>query len=793
MSTNWTGAWVTPGVSFFVKDPADEIFLGGLILTDKNGALAANGVEVAATWSLYPAINDELFMNSTDRIRVIAGDLYFNNELIATQSNISNVSDWSYYPAIQPVEMIQQDLVWEDLADPQIKYVLNASTGNLLFQGKNVDPTTWSVYPALQNVNFSNYNLTNGGTLNCKQIFGNGTSNANSNILELLAYSNIYVKAGELSNIASESKILLQTTGGSRGRIVLEAVGGANGLGNPGIVDIIAEPTLSPDGSIGYGGTVNVIANSAIGTNPALTQTSKVVVSGASVLSYAGFVNPILSTEGYNYIWGSLGVNIQSDVVPPIVPNTPGTVYLYGRLGVAVGTGTVLGTEYGLFASLIQPYSDGISRPDLFIKGKFSAKVRLQDVSEIVGSSCAMTNISTINGVPYVSGSQWSAYPALQNVNFSNFSLSNVSNVGCATINGVPYVSGSAWSSYPATQNVNMSNFTLSNVSNILTSNVGTTTVNGVAYIPTTQWATQPAVQTVNVAGFSLDQVNTVRASTASLGLYATNVSIFGNATVGVLTPTLSNELCTKFYVDSLASTDWAQYPAVQNVNMAGFSISNLLNVNGSLYVPTASWASLPATASVNMANRNLSNVSAVIFGGAGAPFLQVAAYGAGTAITTTTPFVNLSFYTTDVLVPTLSNELCCKKYVDSVSQVTTLSGTTTIVTPALTAINQIIGKITGVVVPANQKLMVNATFTVQTSSNTNYDVVYFVLCNGVILGQFMTSTFSGIGHYGTCAITAISGALAAGTYTLDLYARTTNTGIYTVTQLNFNTVANLA
>jgi hypothetical protein len=811
MSTNWTQAWISPGLAFFIEKPTTSIQLGGLTLTDNNGALAANGVDVAATWSLYPAINDEFFMNSIpgDRIRVIDGDLYFNNELIATEGNISNVSDWSFYPALHPVEMIQENIVWEDPSNPLINYTLNGSTGQLVFRGSNLDPSTWSRYPALQDVNFANFNLNSGNQINCKKVFGNGTSNIYSNILELLADGNIYIKPGTITNLTTESVCLIQTTGGIGGHVIIEGNPGGSGFLNPGIVDVIANPSVSPDGNVGRGGTVNIIANSAIGLEPALTQTSKVVLSGASVLSYAGYVAPFLSTAGYNYIWGGLGVDIQCDVVPPIVPNFAGTIYLFGRLGVAIGTAQTLGTDYGLFASLIQPYSDGLSRPDLIISGKFSANVILRDVAEIVGDGCVMTNIATINGSPYVSGSQWSLYSALANVNFNNFSISNVSNIVTSNINGIPYVSGSQWSSFPALSNVNMNGFSLSNLVNI----------NGVGYVPTSQWSTIAAIQPLNMAENQIVNVTTINAK--RIDFRSSNVFISespelsghlflrgntridlatpicsnaGYYTTDVLIPTLSNELATKFYVDSLSSTDWSSFPALSNVNMNGFSLSNLVNINGVAYVPTSQWSTFSAVSSVNMANQGITSIASIYFGaaGGGTPVLQVTGGGV-VGIATSTPFINSSYYLTQVLTPTQPSELCSKDYVDRVSQITTVDGNSTVTNPSLTTAFQEIGRINGLTVPGNQKMIANATITIRSSVGSKHDVTYFMTFNGVQLGSQMISTISGNGHYATLAITGYSGPLVAGTYNLILYAKADANSVVTVTALNINAIENLA
>jgi hypothetical protein len=268
-----------------------------------------------------------------------------------------------------------------------------------------------------------------------------------------------------------------------------------------------------------------------------------------------------------------------------------------------------------------------------------------------------------------------------------------------------------------------------------------------------------------------------------------------GYYTTDVLVPTLSNELCTKFYVDSLSSTDWSSFPALSNVNMNGFSLSNLVNINGFPYVRTSQWSTQSAVSTVNMANQALINIGALYFGAAvgGTPVLEFANIGGTPGITTATPFLNSSYYLTQVLNPTQPGELCCKQYVDSVGQVTTVNGNNTVTNPSLTTAFQEIGRINALVVPANQKMIANATITIRTSVNQKHDVTYFMTFNGVQLGSQMIHTIDGVGHYATLAITGYSGPLVAGTYNLILYAKADANSIITVTALNINGIENLA
>jgi len=58
---------------------------------------------------------------------------------------------------------------------------------------------------------------------------------------------------------------------------------------------------------------------------------------------------------------------------------------------------------------------------------------------------------------------------------------------------------------------------------------------------------------------------------------------------------------------------DWANFPAVANINMNNFSINNLSNINGQPYPPTANvstWSNYKAVSNVDIANNYISNVN---------------------------------------------------------------------------------------------------------------------------------------------------------------------------------------
>jgi len=69
--------------------------------------------ESAKNWYNFPSQNGEVLLidsSGTQTLQSIAGNLYYNNELLAKAGDISNVADWSDYPAIFPVNINGQTI-----------------------------------------------------------------------------------------------------------------------------------------------------------------------------------------------------------------------------------------------------------------------------------------------------------------------------------------------------------------------------------------------------------------------------------------------------------------------------------------------------------------------------------------------------------------------------------------------------------------------------------------------------------------------------------------------------------
>jgi hypothetical protein len=175
----------------------------------------------------------------------------------------------------------------------------------------------------------------------------------------------------------------------------------------------------------------------------------------------------------------------------------------------------------------------------------------------------ALTNASAIQA------SNWSLYPAKQNVNVSGYAISLDNQLITADALNL-YLNGSAlatittsagnlslWATFPASQNVNMSNFSISNVSGIRVNN-GLTFPNGGGAVMSasgnacivngsdivSRWASYGASQLVNISGQNVSNVNNITFNLAVPLPIIGNASInnlnslnFSVATAGIIPP----------------------------------------------------------------------------------------------------------------------------------------------------------------------------------------------------------------------------------------------------------------
>lgn len=232
----------------------------------------------------------------------------------------------------------------------------------------------WSTFPAISDVNVNGYNLSNVGTIRSTTIsnsgvinsaFINNSANVNTGALVTTSIVNstnttaltiqspdndtvvsgnrVFVNATQGSNIGATSDIGITASNGYKGRINLLAQPGyENGV--YGEINLTAEGGTVGVYPLDYATGGLITLNATTPLSSLYTTTSAIKLTAASILSYAGAVTPIGSLTGFNYIQGTLGVNICAGLGGSA--NAPGTVYLYGLAGTTIQNGLYTDTIY---------------------------------------------------------------------------------------------------------------------------------------------------------------------------------------------------------------------------------------------------------------------------------------------------------------------------------------------------------------------------------------------------------------------------------------------------------------
>jgi hypothetical protein len=363
----------------------------------------------------------------------------------------------------------------------------------------------------------------------------------------------------------------------------------SNKGGKGGQINLVADAgsvTISGT-TYGIGGLVNITANSPL-TLP-YSATSAIKLSAASILSYAGAVTPLGSLAGYNYIQGTLGVNIVAGSASS-VPNTAGTIYLYGA------NGTKLQNTLYVDQIANYPSSNLNIHPD--------TAVDMTKVQFIGMGSATNENLA----YPVIRGSGNAVLYGFSNVVASNFSgtnylgqtlngFSNLTNApfgdgtGTADLTLTAYKTTSGFPPINTYRNINLN--ASSNI-NLNTSNGGQVLINGLPLTgsPST-WANYPASTTINAASNLIINCG---------GLDLTYGGV-GHPVYGVTALTMAS---------------------AGNINMTGGTISNAANLFGSnLTISTGgnltltsstggAGGAIVAGVDLNMSNHNISNVGSV-------------------------------------------------------------------------------------------------------------------------------------------------------------------------------------
>ena len=407
------------------------------------------------------------------------------------------------------------------------------ASNRVTFTTSNFSTATWNTAAYSSNI-YSNY---------CAQMFLQADGGINPALVPTI---NIISENGTYGDIRVKAKAGLYDLG-LGGNIKMEAFG----AGNP---------------FLGVGGLININAYSGdVGDYGGVT--SRVSLNAATITIGAGAVPTTPGLAGSMNLYGQGLISIVSALFPPIAPQIPETVYMYGNLGVRLQTGSLFGVDYGIqmlsdtYAGNIYPVANG--GVPLVIAGRTNptAGVQIKDVEFInmvspngyitgVSSINALSlnnprdisNLSTINGQPYISAgaSNWALYNQVSSLSSITATVGVLSTLITPSISGVGGSLSFGDTVVNKIQNLYVNNYSLLPIAdvsslfavtiranNISDTNAGAgppllvidhvSTLNGGPYLPAQLWSQAPAVQDINANGANINNANTVYANTARL------------------------------------------------------------------------------------------------------------------------------------------------------------------------------------------------------------------------------------------------------------------------------------
>jgi hypothetical protein len=257
---------------------------------------------------------------------------------------------------------------------------------------------------------------------------GSLTTTASSNIAEN-AGANYNVTVDRGANIIQAAGINLTAENGLGGNIVLNSNGGFSVAGQQvGFGAITLNALGASNQAFGLGGKIDLNAYSAAAGEYG-GFTSRVSASAATIALSAGAAPTLPGLAGSMNIFGNGAVSIVSSIVPPVLPQIPETIYMYGLLGVRMESPAGIQMLSDTYMGNVYPIAGG----DLVLQGRSlpDGYVRVEDCTNIdmVGTG-AITGVQTINGVAYPPPvgdvADWATFPAIQNVDMAAFKITNM-------------------------------------------------------------------------------------------------------------------------------------------------------------------------------------------------------------------------------------------------------------------------------------------------------------------------------------------------------------------------------
>jgi len=535
---------------------------GGLDMTN-SGITRASSVGIsAAGLAPYGALT------SPDGVM-----LTWNGQTITTGGG-GNVANWSSFPALTDVDLSSQNI--NNAQD--IFSVLTQS--NVLAAGDAVNGKFVTT-----NSNSITGSTTDGLTISSRAgqplALSSGTS-----ITETGDAYTLTVDKG--ASLLTAARINMTAQNGNGGAINLTANGGFGvGPAQIGFGAVEINALGADNGVFNLGGKVDITAYSG-GVGEYGGATSRVSLSAATVALSAGAAPVLPGLAGSMNLFGQGAVSIVASLLPPILPQFPETVYMYGlgipnvaggvRLespnGIQMLSDTYIENLYPLdgngltiqgrslpdgdvtildcagltmtaSGNVTTDFIDSLSDQGIFYKDNLQPQTASQGIFSNFLRPPQATGAGTPNLVitnnPFLGTNNYVEISGADVIAFAPTGAGALS--GVQSINGAtwppPTGDASLWSQYPATSIIDVSGFGLTKVGDLS----GVVNINGSAYPPVVSsddWSLFPALQDVDISGYGLLNLQSISmpnlatiTSLGSLGLFADtssgNISIATN------------------------------------------------------------------------------------------------------------------------------------------------------------------------------------------------------------------------------------------------------------------------
>jgi len=608
--------------------------------------------ESAKNWYKFPSENGEILLvdaSGTQMIHSIDANLYYNNELIAKQGDIQNVADWSLFPALATVELANQNITQVGDISGSTAHIgtittstVNAtgitggtitstglltagsvsSTGNI--QGASLTTTggldmtnsaitrasavnlsaagaapygalsspdgvmltwrgaevktgaagnvaQWATFPAVQDVGLAGYNLNNASTVSASAVTattGNiGTMTMTGNLIQGGSAATTTIAAG-----ANQNTILAAPSGGV-------TVNSYNSIdNNAGVAfNVTVDRGINPAANAGIrlnakngaGGRIDIIADEAeITPSPGIinmTANGGNITIDGNTFSVGGLINidansgslsPYSLTSAVKV--SAAGINLYAGGIPS-VGSLAGYLFQYANLGVNICAG--LPSVIPNIPTTVYIFGLGGVRIEGYAGIQMLSDTYIGNLYPLSGSDLILQGRSLPNG-----------YVKVRDCN--EFTMTSG---GAAQINTITGVGGG---SNPTTiDNIKSNNISADSSNLTITGKVNTLVADYLVEI---------------------QKADTIAFDAAGAG------AITGLQTINGA-PYVASD-----------TNQWATYPAVQNVDISGFDLTNVNQINGAPYPPPAgdvsTWATFPAVQNVDISGFAVTNVNNIAF-----------------------------------------------------------------------------------------------------------------------------------------------------------------------------------